>query len=138
VRELDGRKKKDVADEEIRKKQKKAKEATAKAQQGGAMANFIPAKEQQIQRLKEEQQISKRRKLALPAAQVGDQELEEIVKIGQAGEAARLAAGEGGNEAGRGLLGEYSALAHAKDTRTPRTAPQGELCRIPAARKAIS
>lgn len=127
-----GKRKKDMEDAERRKRQKKAKEATAQASQGGAMANFQPAKDQQIQRMKEEQQIGKRRKLVLPGAQVSEQELEEIVKIGQAGESARPAAEEGDNEAGRGLLGEYSALAHAKDARTPRTAPQGEaaLCRM--------
>lgn len=120
-----GKRKKDIEDAERRKRQKKAKENNAQAKEGGAMAHFVPAKDQQIQKLKEEQQIGKRRKLVLPGAQVSEQELEEIVKIGQAGESARLAAEEGGNEAGRGLLGEYSALAHAKDARTPRTAPQG-------------
>lgn len=125
MRELEGgRRKKEMEEAEKRKRQKKAKENAAK--EGGAMANFVPGKDAQIQKLKEEQQISKRRKLVLPGAQVSEQELEEIVKIGQAGEEARLAAEEGGNEAGRGLLGDYSALAHAKDARTPRTAPQGE------------
>jgi len=122
-----GKRKQDMEEAEKRKRQKKAKEAAAQSKEGGgAMANFLPAKDQQIQKLKEEQQISKRRKLQLPGAQVSEQELEEIVKIGQAGESARMAAEEGGNEAGRGLLGEYSALSHAKDARTPRTAPQAD------------
>lgn len=118
-----GKRKKEMEDADRRKRQKQAKETKAN---GGAMANFVPAKDQQIQRLKEEQQIGKRKKLVLPGAQVGERELEEIVKIGQAGEEARRIAEEGSNEAGRGLLGDYSALAHAKDTRTPRTAPQGK------------
>lgn len=125
MRELEGgKRKKDMEDAERRKRQKKAKDATNE-QQSGAMAHFQGAREAQVQKLREEQQISKRRKLILPGAQVSEQELEEIVKIGQAGENARLAVEEGGNEAGRGLLGEYSALSHAKDIRTPRTAPQG-------------
>ena len=125
MRDLEGGKRKqDMEDAERRKRQKKAKDATNE-QQAGVMAQFQGAKEAQVQKLREEQQISKRRKLVLPNAQVSEQELEEIVKIGQAGESARLLAEDGSNEAGRGLLGDYSALAHAKDARTPRTAPQG-------------
>lgn len=65
----------------------------------------------------------------LPAAQVGEAELEEIVKIGQAGQSARaLMNDEGeGNEASGRLLGEYEGLSHARMARTPRTAPQGKL-----------
>jgi pre-mRNA-splicing factor CDC5/CEF1 len=40
--------------------------------------------------LKEAEQISRRRKLVLPQAQVGEKELEEIVKIGMGGKEARL------------------------------------------------
>ncbi len=76
----------------------------------------------QIQKLKEAEQISKRRKLELPAAQVGEAELEEIVKIGHAGESARALVGEG-SEASERLLGEYDGLDRAKMARTPRTAP---------------
>lgn len=83
----------------------------------------MPARDAQIQKLKEAEQIQKRRQLALPAAQVGDAELEEIVKIGQAGQTARAHVSEG-NEATAGLLGEYEGLGHARMARTPRTAPQ--------------
>lgn len=73
--------------------------------------------------MKEAEQIGKRRKLLLPEAQVGEAELEEIVKIGQAGESARALVGDG-SEASERLLGEYEGLEKARMARTPRTAPQ--------------
>ena len=88
----------------------------------------MAARDAQIQKLKDAEQISKRRKLNLPAAQVGEAELEEIVKIGQAGENARALMNVDGSEATRAsgrLLGDYQGgLEMAKMARTPRTAPQ--------------
>ncbi|KAF9511147.1 hypothetical protein BS47DRAFT_1373127 [Hydnum rufescens UP504] len=87
---------------------------------------FVAARDAQIQKLKEAEQISKRRRLDLPAAQVGEAELEEIVKIGQAGENARALLnqeGEAAQASGR-LLGDYEGLDRARMARTPRTAPQ--------------
>lgn len=88
----------------------------------------MAAREAQIQKLKEAEQIGKRRKLVLPTAQVGEAELEDIVKIGQAGENARALLRDGtgeGSEASAQLFGEYEGLEHARTARTPRTAPQG-------------
>ena len=65
----------------------------------------------------------------LPAAQVGEEELEEIVKIGQAGQSARALVGDG-SEASDRLLGDYEQLNQAKMARTPRTAPQGTFSRF--------
>ena len=59
----------------------------------------------------------------LPAAQVGEAELEDIVKIGRAGEDAKALVG-GGNEATERLLSDYEGLEKARMARTPRTAPQ--------------
>lgn len=82
---------------------------------------------EQMRKLKEAEQITKRRKLMLPEAQVGERELEEIVKLGQASESAReLVAGD---EVTDGLLGTYDPLERAKMARTPRTAPEGEWVR---------
>lgn len=121
LRQLEGQKRKqDIEEDDRKKKQKKAKDN----KDADAMAHFIPAKDSLIQQQKEAQQISKRRRLVLPGPQVGESELEEIVKIGQAGASARAMVDESGNDASQGLLGEYSALGHAKDARTPRTAPQ--------------
>ncbi|KZV91603.1 hypothetical protein EXIGLDRAFT_836988 [Exidia glandulosa HHB12029] len=109
-------------DEEDARKKRQRKDG----QKGGNephQTKFLPARDAQIQKLKEAEQISKRRKLMLPPAQVGEAELEAIVKIGQAGEYARSLVAEGG-EASERLLGEYDGLEAAKTARTPRTAPQ--------------
>ena len=125
LRQLEGKRKQDIEEEDRKKKQKRARES----KDADAMSHFVPAKDSLIQQEKEAAQISKRRRLVLPGPQVGESELEEIVKIGQAGENARAMVDESGNEASQGLLGEYSALGHAKDARTPRTAPQrGSSC----------
>lgn len=73
--------------------------------------------------MKEAESIGRRRKLVLPGAQVGEAELEDIVKIGQASESAKgLVAG--GSEASGRLLSDYEGLENARMARTPRTAPQ--------------
>ncbi|CAD6892087.1 unnamed protein product [Tilletia controversa] len=119
VRELD--QKKPIEDEAT--KRKRQREAEAKKAAGGNNA-FGGAKEEQIRRLREAEQISKRRKLTLPEAQVGEAELEEIVKLGQSGEIAKELAMEGGTASTGALLGDYSLLNQAKMARTPATAPQ--------------
>lgn len=60
----------------------------------------------------------------LPPAQVGEAELEDIVKIGLAGENAKALVGGGSDASGR-LLSDYEGLENARMARTPRTAPQG-------------
>lgn len=113
-----------------KRKRDDEEDARKKRQRGGDkganephQTKFLPARDAQIQKLKEAEQISKRRKLMLPPAQVGEAELEAIVKIGQAGEYARSLVAEGA-EASERLLGEYDGLEAAKTARTPRTAPQ--------------
>ena len=85
----------------------------------------MAARDAQIQKLKEAESIGRRRKLVLPEAQVGEKELEDIVKIGQAGENAKALV-SGGTEASAKLLSDYEGLEKAKMARTPRTAPQRE------------
>ncbi|XP_038160530.1 cell division cycle 5-like protein [Cyprinodon tularosa] len=66
----------------------------------------------------------KRSKLVLPAPQISDAELEEVVKMGVASEVARQAAeeSEGGNSASSALLSEYSVTNNmTAGLRTPRT-----------------
>uniref|UniRef100_A0A8C8G6I9 Cell division cycle 5-like protein n=1 Tax=Oncorhynchus tshawytscha TaxID=74940 RepID=A0A8C8G6I9_ONCTS len=67
----------------------------------------------------------KRSKLVLPAPQISDAELEEVVKLGQASEVARQTAEESGitNSASSALLSEYSLTNSAMATglRTPKT-----------------
>ncbi|KZT56987.1 hypothetical protein CALCODRAFT_453508 [Calocera cornea HHB12733] len=121
LRRLDGKRKPEEEEAERKKRQRRDAEKKGTPQH---QTQFVAARDAQIQKLKEAEQIQKRRKLALPAAQVGEVELEQIVKIGQAGESARaLVAGEGDEASGQ-LLGEYEGLAQARMARTPRTAPQ--------------
>ncbi|CAO2580966.1 Cell division cycle 5-like protein [Lemmus lemmus] len=65
----------------------------------------------------------KRSKLVLPAPQISDAELQEIVKVGQASEVARQTAEESGitNSAPSTLLSEYNVTNNSIALRTPRT-----------------
>ncbi|KAJ1025187.1 hypothetical protein NDA16_002692 [Ustilago loliicola] len=99
------------------KRQREAEEKNKQAKQAMASRN-----EEHIRKLKEAEQITKRRKLNLPAAQVGEDELEAIVKIGQAGECARSLVEEGSSDSTEGLLEKYSALDSAQTARTPQVA----------------
>ncbi|BGP56166.1 hypothetical protein JCM8202_005934 [Rhodotorula sphaerocarpa] len=111
-------------DRETAEARDKKRKAGSKDANADAMSHFVPSKDALLQQRREEQQISKRRKLVLPGPQVSETELEDLVKIGRAGESARAMVDENGNEASQGLLGEYSAIGNAREARTPRTAPQ--------------
>ncbi|KAL2168218.1 hypothetical protein VTG60DRAFT_277 [Thermothelomyces hinnuleus] len=78
----------------------------------------------QMQKLREAEQSSKRKPLVLPAPQVSDGELEEIVKMGMIGERASAMARDSDNDATRGLVGNYSTLSTNAPIRTPRAPPQ--------------
>ncbi|ODO02037.1 pre-mRNA-splicing factor CEF1 [Cryptococcus wingfieldii CBS 7118] len=118
LRALEGKRKQEL--DEIDERKKKQKKDDGK---GNQTQQFVAAREAQIKKLKEQEQVIRRRKLNLPVPQVGERELEDIVKIGQVGEMTRELVGDG-NAATEGLLGEYEALGAAKTARTPRTAPQ--------------
>jgi len=124
LRQLDSHKRTRAEDEEERRK--RARKAKEMAADKDASSHFVPAKDSLIQRQKEEANILKRRALVLPEPQVGDSELEDIVKIGQAGETAKNLVEDGGEGASQGLLGEYSTLQHAQTARTPRTPAQAD------------
>lgn len=68
----------------------------------------------------------KRSKLVLPEPQISDLELEQVVKLGRASEAAKEAASESGTRASQTLLSDYSLTNTSTPVmRTPRTpAPQ--------------
>ncbi|GAA94734.1 uncharacterized protein L969DRAFT_17504 [Mixia osmundae IAM 14324] len=126
LQQLEGKRKKDDEEEDRRKRQKRAAAAAANPD-GAAMAHFVAEKDAQIQRMKEQEQISRRRRLDLPTPQVGEVEIEQIVKLGQAGETARTLVDDASNEASKGLLGEEaSVLDSVRTARTPRTAPQAD------------
>ncbi|RCH89604.1 Pre-mRNA-splicing factor cef1 [Rhizopus azygosporus] len=83
------RRRADIEEEKNREKKRKARENNNKGGPQGNQGQFVPEKNAKIQKMQEEEQIAKRRKLVLPAPQVGEQELEEIVKSGFAGENAK-------------------------------------------------
>jgi pre-mRNA-splicing factor CDC5/CEF1 len=91
----------------------------------GAAAYAAAAKAGQLQRIREAEQSSKRRGLTLPAPQVSESELEDIVKMGMTGDRASALAGVSENDATRGLVGNYSNMVGVTPIRTPR-APQEE------------
>ncbi|XP_067008345.1 cell division cycle 5-like protein [Anabrus simplex] len=70
--------------------------------------------------LQNQEPAKKRSKLVLPEPQISDQELQQVVKLGRASEAAREVATEGGQQPSDALLADYS-LTPAGVTRTPRT-----------------
>ncbi len=121
LRRLENKRKPEEEEVERKKRQRRGKEGENTPQQ----TKFVPAREAQIQKLKEAESIGRRRKLVLPSAQVGEAELEEIVKIGRAGEEAKTLV-TGGTEATKRLLSDYEGLEKARMARTPRTAPQRE------------
>jgi pre-mRNA-splicing factor CDC5/CEF1 len=100
------------------KRQKNSKNPQVAASQAAMRAG-------QMQKLRDAERNNKRRGLVLPAPQVGEAELEDIVKIGMAGERATLTAGMTENDATRGLIGNYNSTVGATPIRTPR-APQEE------------
>lgn len=75
----------------------------------------------QLQRLKQAEQLARRRPLNLPTPQVSDVELEDIVKMGLSGESVRGLVDEAGNDASRGLLSDYSRIGTSAPVRTPMT-----------------
>ncbi|KAJ7687575.1 pre-mRNA splicing factor component-domain-containing protein [Mycena olivaceomarginata] len=117
-------KRKPAEEEEAERKKRQRRESEKKGgENSGHQTKFIAARDAQIQKLKEAESIGRRRKLMLPTAQVGETELEDIVKIGQAGESAKALV-EGGSDASGKLLSDYEGLENARMARTPRTAPQ--------------
>lgn len=119
LRRLENKRRPEEEEAERKKRQKRGKEG----ENGPHQTKFVAARDAQIQKLKEAESIGRRGKLVLPAAQVDDTELEEIVKIGQAGENAKALVG-GTDDPSEQLLGGYDNLERAKMARTPRTAPQ--------------
>jgi len=111
----------DRDEEKERDKKRKAREKQALGGDEGNKGNFVLASNMKLNKIQEAEQIAKRRKLVLPTPQVGESELEQIVKVGFAGQnAANL--DEDGNAATAGLVGDYSITpSGGLPARTPRT-----------------
>ncbi|GAW14599.1 hypothetical protein ANO14919_040020 [Xylariales sp. No.14919] len=111
-------KRKGEQDEEAdRKRRKNEKDAPSAATQAAIKAGHM-------QKIREAEQSSKRRALALPAPQVSEGELEDIVKMGMMGERANLLAQSSENDATRGLVNTYSSLNTQTPIRTPMAPAQ--------------
>lgn len=125
------RRRADIEDEKNREKKRKAKQ-NPNASQEGNQGKFVPAKNAKIVQMQEQEQIAKRRKLVLPAPQVGEQELEDIVKSGFAGENAKNLVLDSEVDATQGLVGDYAFTPNTLATRTPRAPPANDNLMIEA------
>ncbi|KAJ5101553.1 hypothetical protein NUU61_003775 [Penicillium alfredii] len=113
--QLANKRKGDQDDDAERKKRKNDKNSNAAASAAAARAG-------QMQKIREAEQSSKRRALVLPSPQVSEGEMEDIIKMGMAGDkASRMSSDE---ETTRGLIGNYGAIVGGTPIRTPRAAPE--------------
>lgn len=115
--QLANKRKGDQDEDPDRKRHKKGQEAPSASYQAAMKAG-------QMQKIREAEQSSKRRGLVLPAPQVGEGELEEIVKMGMIGERANIMARSSENDATRGLVNTYSTINSGAPIRTPRAPAQ--------------
>lgn len=111
-------KRKGEQDEDPDRKRRKSGKDTPSASYQAAL------KAGQMQKIREAERSSKRRALVLPTPQVGEGELEEIVKMGMLGERANQLAQSGENNATRGLVGTYNTVNSGAAIRTPRAPAQ--------------
>lgn len=101
--------------EKEREEQWKDKEKQKKRKEGDLSTTVM-----QMNNVNHPDSAKKRSKLVLPAPQISDSELEEVVKLGVASEEARALAQDGG--ASQQLLADYSVTpAMTPALRTPRT-----------------
>ncbi|CAG7920793.1 unnamed protein product [Penicillium olsonii] len=114
--QLANKRKGDQDDDAERKKRKNDKSSASAASAAAQRAG-------QMQKIREAEQSTKRSALSLPAPQVGEGEMEDIIKMGLAGERASQLTGD--EDFTQGLLGNYStSLVGETPIRTPRAAPQ--------------
>eukprot|EP00794_Sanderia_malayensis_P000539 gene539-1191_t len=113
---MDDKRRSDMEDMERKKdkqKQRRRKE------------NDLPGSILQVNKLMNSEPSKKRSKLVLPAPQISDAELEEVVKLGVASESAKAIVDRDDDEASRALLSDYSVTPGTNmPLRTPRTPAQ--------------
>lgn len=122
------RRRADIEEEkQLEKKRKARKEGGNKQQPEGNQGRFVLAKDSKAIQQQEQEQIAKRRKLVLPAPQIGQNELEEVVKQGFAIENTKNLVQGDEDGTTSGLVGDYSATPrNLSSIRTPRTAPEAD------------
>ncbi|KAI4268962.1 MAG: hypothetical protein LQ337_007545 [Flavoplaca oasis] len=116
--QLANKRKQDQQDDDPDRKRRKNEKPSPSA------ASAAAARAGQMQKIREAEQSSKRRAMNLPAPQVGESELEDIVKLGLVGEQANRIAGAGDNVATKGFVGNYTGIVGSTPIRTPRAPPQ--------------
>ncbi|RMZ76525.1 hypothetical protein DV738_g4911, partial [Chaetothyriales sp. CBS 135597] len=99
------------------------KQQLARKRQGDAEDKDDSKRQKQDKAMREAEQQSRRRALNLPAPQVSDAELDDIVKMGMAGDKAIKASGDGGVDE-QSLVSQYTNLVGATPLRTPRAPAQ--------------
>ncbi|KAI8820219.1 pre-mRNA splicing factor component-domain-containing protein [Fimicolochytrium jonesii] len=120
---LEGKRRSEIEEGE---RKKDAKRQKTKKEAG----DYVPP---QAKKAAEQLQFSERKKLVLPSPQVGESELEEMVKIGTAGENTRAVVDSEEFGASKSLLGDYSTAFRAPTPlRTPRTPAVGDQLKIQA------
>ncbi|KAJ6444447.1 pre-mRNA splicing factor cef-1 [Purpureocillium lavendulum] len=115
--QLATKRKGDGDEDNDRKRRKNEKDGMSDSQKAAIKAG-------QMQKLREAEQNSKRRALNLPAPQISEGELEDIVKMGKMGEAANIMARESDNDATRGFVTDYSTVNSSAPIRTPKAPAQ--------------
>ncbi|KAI9264979.1 pre-mRNA splicing factor component-domain-containing protein [Phascolomyces articulosus] len=127
------RRRADIEEEKQREKKRKAKQAGNKGENPeGNQGRFVKEKNAKIIKQQEQEQIFKRRKLVLPAPQVGEAELEDIVKSGTNTENARSLVDDEEGGMTSGLMGEYTSTPKNLPARTPRAPPSADNIAIEA------
>ncbi|ODM92351.1 Cell division cycle 5-like protein [Orchesella cincta] len=116
---------KDPAFKQLRQEQmefqmRKEKESHERAKDK-AKLNKWKENEMPLSLMMDEQPQRKRSKLVLPSPQISEGELEHLVKVGKAVEAAKDGAFESGTQASRTLLNDYAVTGGGSLLRTPRT-----------------
>ncbi|RKP27394.1 pre-mRNA splicing factor component-domain-containing protein, partial [Syncephalis pseudoplumigaleata] len=115
LHKLDSKRAEQEEEERRRKEQKRDKTRNQKSD-----ISFVKASTAALE-AQERERIAKRKKLALPAPQVGENELEELIKMGLTGESAKEMVDVDENAASRALLGDYTGMNTGMPVRTPRT-----------------
>lgn len=113
--QLANKRKGDQDDDAERKKRKNDKSSATASSAAAARAG-------QMQKIREAEQSSKRRGLNLPAPQISESEMEDIIKMGAAADRASREDEE--DDATQGLVGNYTTLVGGAPIRTPRAAPE--------------
>ncbi|KAL2002940.1 hypothetical protein VTN02DRAFT_5473 [Thermoascus thermophilus] len=121
-REMFDPRKQQVANKRKGDQSEEAERKKRKNEQSGSATFAAAARAGQLQKIREAEQNSKRRPLVLPSPQVSESELEDIIKMGMAGDKASKIAGE--EDGARGLVGNYTTLVGATPIRTPRAPPE--------------